>query len=261
MDLSETNNKNQSIGKRTGCISEVRFYLLPAALCKGKRADQSSQSLFRENGPIYERRCQKYINMTSAKKKFVRVFESVFPDLKRRRHIDGDQAVEVHPSRRAAMTVVAFASCILATAHLGVQTTAFAPQAFFRRPVKANAVGKAFSSTLSAGPVASDAAAYATTFEPELCRVSVLLCPAQFCVPVDYDALFHDLREAEIDGIEIGSVRLICFNDLFSFTQFLRPINMIDWLSLVSILKYFLPLDFLTLLSYTCATVPRGRAA
>lgn len=250
MDLSETNNKNQSIGKRTGCISEVRFYLLPAALCKGKRADQSSQSLFRENGPIYERRCQKYINMTSAKKKFVRVFESVFPDLKRRRHIDGDQAVEVHPSRRAAMTVVAFASCILATAHLGVQTTAFAPQAFFRRQVKSNA-----------GPVASDAAAYATTFEPELCRVSVLLCPAQFCVPVDYDALFHDLREAEIDGIEIGSVRLICFNDLFSLMQFLRPINMIDWLSLVSILKYFLPLDFLTLLSYTCATVPRGRAA
>lgn len=251
MDLSETNNKNQSIGKRTGCISEVRFYLLPAALCKGKRADPRARSLCSvKMVPYTSVRCQKYINMTSAKKKFVRVFESVFPDLKRRRHIDGDQAVEVHPSRRAAMTVVAFASCILATAHLGVQTTAFAPQAFFRRQVKSNA-----------GPVASDAAAYATTSEPELCRVSVLLCPAQFCVPVDYDALFHDLREAEIDGIEIGSVRLICFNDLFSFTQFLRPINMIDWLSLVSILKYFLPLDFLTLLSYTCATVPRGRAA
>ena len=41
-------------------------------------------------------------------------------------------------------------------------------------------------------------------------RVSILLCPAQFCVPDDYDVLFASIREAEkrIDNdIEIGTCK------------------------------------------------------
>ena len=41
-------------------------------------------------------------------------------------------------------------------------------------------------------------------------RVSILLCPAQFCVPDDYDVLFASIREAEKrigNGIEIGTCK------------------------------------------------------
>lgn len=42
-------------------------------------------------------------------------------------------------------------------------------------------------------------------------RVSILLCPAQFCVPSDYDVLFDSLLKAEDrldNGIEIGTCRV-----------------------------------------------------
>lgn len=46
--------------------------------------------------------------------------------------------------------------------------------------------------------------------EPSKSRVAVLLCPAQFCVPADYDILLKNLRKQtrDADAPEIGTCRV-----------------------------------------------------
>jgi hypothetical protein len=39
-------------------------------------------------------------------------------------------------------------------------------------------------------------------------RVAVLLCPAQFCVPADYESFFERLRNLPLDGKTIGTCRV-----------------------------------------------------
>ena len=62
----------------------------------------------------------------------------------------------------------------------------------------------------SANAIEAIAAAESTSSSAAKKRVSILLCPAQFCVPDDYDVLFASIREAEkrLDNdIEIGTCK------------------------------------------------------
>ena len=62
----------------------------------------------------------------------------------------------------------------------------------------------------SANAIEAIAAAESTSSSATKKRVSILLCPAQFCVPDDYDVLFASIREAEKrldNGIEIGTCK------------------------------------------------------
>jgi len=71
----------------------------------------------------------------------------------------------------------------------------------------------AFSASNIAAPVSSaltDGQQQEAGTNSKKKRVSVLLCPAQFCVPDDYDVLFDSMREAENrlgNDIEIGTCK------------------------------------------------------
>ena len=54
---------------------------------------------------------------------------------------------------------------------------------------------------------AANGAAGSASPEKKKKRIAILLCPAQFCVPVDYTELLDDIRSERTDGVDVVATR------------------------------------------------------
>lgn len=55
---------------------------------------------------------------------------------------------------------------------------------------------------------AANGAAGSASPEKKKKRIAILLCPAQFCVPVDYTKLLDDIRSERTDGVDVVATRV-----------------------------------------------------